>query len=377
MPKKKKEIAVIEQNGAKTVKKKKSFVTRVKIIFAVISVIWVAAVISVPLWVKNTYSQPIKKSIVVSMFFDLQRNIVEQYERLLDGIKDAINLEEPVAFAVDKVRMVGDAVDVVTDTTAKAKDVTADAQQATDKVSETTAKVGKLTGLANMFGINTSGIDNALDEVNKGVDQVNTGIDKANETIARVDNTAEMVNEKLDEIETQLTSVLQIQIDEMIDGVIKSQLDKNTGGLGTTLLTNYGIEHVYPWRPSSWPVATQIYDDLAQSDVDVITVITDTVDDYFDYVAWGLVIAVWVLGLWIWHAMFKKTKSVIAPFVVCPRCGLGTITLSWAAWEIAGALNDANELKRSELEIQKQRLDLARRQYTLDSLQYIASQKQR
>ena len=127
MPRKKKEIAVIEQNGAKTVKKKKSFVTRVKIIFAVISVIWVAAVISVPLWVKNTYSQPIKKSIVVSMFFDLQRNIVEQYERLLDGIKDAINLEEPVAFAVDKVRMVGDAVDVVTDTTAKAKDVTADA----------------------------------------------------------------------------------------------------------------------------------------------------------------------------------------------------------------------------------------------------------
>ena len=56
---------------------------------------------------------------------------------------------------------------------------------------------------------------------------------------------------------------------------------------------------------------------------------------------------------------------------------LGTITLSWAAWEIAGALNDANELKRSELEIQKQRLDLAKRQYTLDSLQYFAPQKLR
>ena len=321
MPKKKKEVEVIDMGGAKTVKKKKSFITRVKVIFMIISIIWVALVISVPLWVKNTYSQPIKKSIVVSMFFDLQRNIVEQYEKLLDGIKDAINLEEPVAFAVDKVRMVGDAVDVVTDTTDKAKDVTADASAATDKVSETTDKVGKLTGLANVFGIDTSGIDKALNEVDKGVDQVNQGIDKANETIAKVDNTAAMVNEKLDEIETQLTSVLQVQIDDMIDGVIKSQLDKNTGGLGTTLLTNYGIEHVYPWRPSSWPVATQIYDDLAASDVQVITVITDTVDDYFNYVAWGLVIAVWVLGLWIWHAMFKKTKAVIAPFIVCPRCG--------------------------------------------------------
>lgn len=321
MPKKKKEVEVIDMGGAKTVKKKKSFITRVKVIFMIVSIIWVALVISVPLWVKNTYSQPIKKSIVVSMFFDLQRNIVEQYEKLLDGIKDAINLEEPVAFAVDKVRMVGDAVDVVTDTTDKAKDVTADASAATDKVSETTDKVGKLTGLANMFGIDTSGIDKALNEVDKGVDQVNQGIDKANETIAKVDNTAAMVNEKLDEIETQLASVLQVQIDDMIDGVIKSQLDKNTGGLGTTLLTNYGIEHVYPWRPSSWPVATQIYDDLAASDVQVITVITDTVDDYFNYVAWGLVIAVWVLGLWIWHAMFKKTKAVIAPFIVCPRCG--------------------------------------------------------
>ena len=321
MPKKKKEVEVIDMGGAKTVKKKKSFVTRVKIIFAVISVIWIALVVAVPLWVKNTYSQPIKKSIVVSMFFDLQRNIVEQYEKLLDGIKDAINLEEPVAFAVDKVRMVGDAVDVVTDTTAKAKDVTADAQDASNKVSETTEKVGKLAGLVGRFGIDTSGVTNALDEVNKGVDQVNQGIDKTNETIAKVDDTAAMVNEKLDEIENQLTGLLQVQIDDMIDGVIKSQLDKNTGGLGTTLLTNYGIEHVYPWRPSSWPVATQIYDDLAQSDVQVITVITDTVDQYFNYVAWGLVIAVWVLGFLIWRAIFKKTKAVIAPFVVCPRCG--------------------------------------------------------
>lgn len=172
-----------------------------------------------------------------------------------------------------------------------------------------------------MFGIKTDGIDKALGEVNKGVDQVNSGIDKANETIAKVDDTAAMVNEKLDEIETQLTSVLQVQIDDMIDAAIKSQLDKNTGGLGTTLLTNYGIEHVYPWRPSSWPVATKIYDDLAQSDVDVITIITDTVDDYFDYVAWGLVIAVWLIGFLVWMMIFKKTKAVISPFIVCPRCG--------------------------------------------------------
>ena len=97
------------------------------------------------------------------MFFDLQRNIVEQYEKLLDGIKDAINLEEPVAFAVDKVRMVGEAVDVVTDTTDKAKAVTADASAATEKVTDTTEKVGKGGWLAIMFVINTFGVDLELD----------------------------------------------------------------------------------------------------------------------------------------------------------------------------------------------------------------------
>lgn len=321
MPKKKKEIEVIDQGGVKTVKKKTSFVSWTKRVFAIVSILWIALIIWAPLWVKNTYSQPIKKSIVVSMFFDLQRNIVEQYERLLDGIKDSINLEKPVAFAVDKVRMVGDAVDVVTDTTAKAKETTAKADQAAEDVQETTGKVKKLTGLASKFGIKTDGIDKALDSVNEGVDKVGEGIDKANEAIAKVDDTAAMVNEKLDDVEKELTSLLQVEFDEMIDNAIKSQLDKNTGGLGTTLLTNYGIEHVYPWRPSSWPVATKIYDDLAQSDVDVITIITDTVDDYFGYVSWGLVIAVWLLGALIWYSMFKKTKAMISPFIVCPRCG--------------------------------------------------------
>lgn len=321
MPRKKKEIEVIDQGGAKTVKKKTSFVTWTKRIFAIVSIIWIALVIWSPLWVKNTYSQPIKKSIVVSMFFDLQRNIVEQYEKLLDGIKDAINLEKPVAAAIDTVRMAEGVVDKVTDTTAQAKDATAKAEETTGKVQETTDKVQKLSGLASKFGIDTSGVDKALNEVNKGVDTANEGIDKANEAIAKVDDTAVLVNEKLDEVESQLTSVLQVQIDDMIDEAVKKQLDKNTGGLGTTLLTNYGIEHVYPWRPSSWGVATKIYDDLSKSNVDVITIITDTVDQYFGYVAWGLVIAVWLLGLLVWIAMFKKTKALISPFIVCPRCG--------------------------------------------------------
>ena len=303
----KKQVAVIDMGGAKTVKKKQSVVTWTKRTFTIVTVVWLALVAWFPLHVKNTYSQPIKKSIVVSMFFDLQKGIVKQYEALLAGVADSINLEKPIAAAIKGVKMVDNTVGKVTNATDKAKDATAD-------VSEKTSGVKKLTGIANKFGIKTDGVD-------KAVAQVDQGVARANDAIASVDKTAQMVNEKLDKIQGDLTRVAQTEIDKALDAAVKSALDKNSGGLGTTLLTNYGVEHVYAWRPSSWHVATKIYDDLSKSDIDTITVITRTVDTYFGYVAWGLVIAAWAIGLYIWWLMSKKVKSILKPFNVCPRCG--------------------------------------------------------
>lgn len=304
---KKKQIEVIDMGGAKTVAKKKSLVRGVKRAITVFTIIWFALLIWGPLHVKNTYSQPIKKSIVVSMFFDLQRGIVDQYQELLSGVADSINLEKPIAAAIDGVKMVENAVDTVTDTTAVAREKTA-------QVSDKTTGIKRLTGLANKFGVKTDGVD-------KAVASVDQGVTKANAAIAKVDNTAKQVNEKLDSVKSNLTRVAQTEIDKALDSAIKTALDKQSGGLGTTLLTDYGIEHVYPWRPSSWPVATKIYDDLSKSDVTTITVITNTVDTYFGYVAWGLVIAAWALGIYLWHLVFGKARAIIKPFNVCPRCG--------------------------------------------------------
>ncbi len=321
MAKQKKEIEVIDMGGAKTVAKKKSLVRGVKRGIAIFTVIWMVLLIWFPLHVKNTYSQPIKKSIVVSMFFDLQRGIVKQYEALLDGVADSINLEKPIAKAIDGVKMAENAVDKVTDATAAAKEKTDKASDATNAAREKTTKVKALTGFANKLGFKTDGVDKAVESVNSGLDRADNAVAKANATIAKVDDTAAKVNAQLDKIKTNLTRVAQTEVDEMLDAAIKKSLDKQTGGLGTTLLTNYGIKHVYPWRPSTWPVATKIYDDLSKSDVTTITVITNTVDTYFGYVAWGLVIAAWALGLYIWHLIFGKAKAIIKPFNVCPRCG--------------------------------------------------------
>ncbi len=303
----KKEVTVIDMGGAKTVQKKQSVITWTKRTFTIITVVWLALVAWFPLHVKNTYSQPIKKSIVVSMFFDLQKGIVKQYEALLSGVAKSINLEKPIAAAIKGVKMADNTVDKVTNVADKAKDATAD-------VSEKTSGVKKLTGIANKFGIKTGGAD-------KAVAQVDQGVARANDAIASVDKTAQLVNEKLDKIQGDLTRVAQTEIDKALDTAVKSALDKNSGGLGTTLLTNYGVEHVYAWRPSSWGVATKIYDDLSKSDVDTITVITRTVDTYFGYVAWGLVVGAWAIGLYIWWLVSKKVKSILKPFNVCPRCG--------------------------------------------------------
>lgn len=302
-----KEIEVIDRGGAKTVAKKTSVIKVTKRTFAIISVIWLIFVAWFPLHVKNTYSGPIKKSMVVSMFFDLQRNIAEQYERLLAGIKDSINLEKPIGVAIEKVKIVEKQVDKVTDTTAKAK-------EQTNKVKQETAKVSALTGFANKLGIKTGGVDKAVEETNKVVASADKGI-------AKVDDVAAQVNKKLDSVKTELVRVSQIEVDKMVDEAIKHQLDKNSGGLGTTLLTNYGIKHVYPWRPSSWPVAVKIYNDLEKSNVGVVQILTRTVNKYFGYVAWGLVIAAWVAGFLIWVIAFSKVNAFLKPFLVCPRCG--------------------------------------------------------
>jgi hypothetical protein len=303
----KKQIEVIDMGGKKTVAKKTSVITTTKRIFAIISVIWIALVVWFPLHVKNTYSGPIKKSMVVSMFFDLQRNIQEQYQKLLDGIKDSINLEKPIGVAIEKVKIVEGGVNKVTDTTAKAK-----AQ--TDKVKQETSKVSKLAGIAGKFGVKTDGVD-------KAVKSANQAVAAADKNIAKVDAVADQVNKKLDSVKTELVKVSQTEVDKMIDEAIKHQLDKKSGGLGTTLLTNYGIKHVYPWRPSSWPVATKIYNDLEKSNLGVVQILTSTVNKYFNYVAWGLVIAAWAAGFIVWMLMFKKVKQIISPFIVCPRCG--------------------------------------------------------
>lgn len=290
---KKKELEVIDREGAKTVQKSTAFITRVKQIFLGLSVLWIGFVIISPLYIKNNYSSKIKKTMVVSAFFDLQRNIADQYKKLLTNIKNSINLEKPISIAIEKVKVVDSNVKKSDKITGEAKKVSKD--------------IKTVSNLAGRFGINTGGVDSI-------VKNADTGIKKA-------EDTTKLVNEKLKNVEKELVKVSKTEIDKMIDDAIKNQLDKNSGGLGTTFLTDYGIKHVYPWKPSSWKVGVKIYNDLEKSNVGVITILTNTVNKYFNYVAWGLVIVFWGLGVFIWLSAFKKVKAIIAPFIVCPRCG--------------------------------------------------------
>lgn len=300
---KKKEVEVIDMGGAKTVAKKKSFVTRVKVIFAVFSVIWLAFVVWYPLHIRNKYATSIKQSTVVAIFYDLQRNIADQYDKMLQGIKKSINLEKPIGQVIDKVKMAENQVSKVTDTTAKAT-------EATGKAKDTTSGVKALSGLAGKFGVKTSGVD-------KAINKVDNTIGKADKAIAKVDDTAALVNQKLSSVENELTKVAKAEVDKVIDEAIKNNVDPAVA----MLFTKYDIKHVYPWNPSSWPTARAIYADLVKSDLGFVNTIIKTVNKYFGYVMWGYLIVMWSIGLYIWLTVRKYVRGLTAPFIVCPRCG--------------------------------------------------------
>ena len=300
---KSKEVEVIDRGGAKTVARKKSFITRVKTIFAIFSVIWIAFVVWFPLHVKNKYADSLKQSTVVAVFYDLQRNVADQYTKMLEGIKKSINLEKPIGKVIDQVKMAEGAVNKVTDTTAKAT-------EATNKAKDTTSGVKALSGIASKFGINTSGVD-------KAVDKVDNTIGKADKAIARVDDTAALVNKKLTSVENELTKVAKAEVDKVIDEAIKKNVDSATA----MLLTQYDIKHVYPWEPSSWPTARKIYAELVKSDLGFVKTIIKTVNKYFGYVMWAYLVVMWGVGLYIWLFVRKYVRGLTAPFLVCPRCG--------------------------------------------------------
>jgi len=297
--KKSKEVEVIDMKGAKVVKRKTSWIKRVWAIFAVLSVFWLSFVYVAPLYVKKHYSEPIKRAIVVGMFVDLQHYMQEQYIKMLQGIAGAIDLKKPVAYAVDKVKMAEKPLEKVSATTATA----------TTNVQKTTTKVNKLSNVAGKLGVNTGSVTGAVDNA------ANT----ATGAINKVDDTTKMVNDRLDKIKTELEKVAQLEIDKALDEQIRKFLDKQTG-LGF-VLEDWGTVRPRPWKPSTWPTTNRIYAQLQKSDLSIIQSFTNLVNQYFGFVAWGLVIAAWVAGVIIWIMVMVKVRGITRPFLICPRCG--------------------------------------------------------
>ncbi len=289
----KKIIKVEDRGGAKTVAKKASFVAWTKRIFAVFTILWLGGFAYSGWHVKENYTTPIKESMVVSIFFDLQKDISGQYADLMDGLKDSINMEKPIKKAFAAIEISDSITSTVSDTT--------------KKVSNTTSSVKKITSIAGKFGVDTGSVDNV--------------VSKTDNTVAAADSLTAKINSELDRIEKDLIIKTQVEVDVMIDTTVNDLIKKNTGSLGRIMLTNYGVEKVSPVIPSSWDVASKIYKDLEASKISVVETIIATVNTYFGYVFWGLLITYWLIGLLVWLWVRGKVKTALKPFIVCPRCG--------------------------------------------------------
>ncbi len=288
-----KNIDVIDRGGAKTVAKKKSFVKITKIIFAIFSVLWIGGFAYSGLYVKDNYTTQIKESLVVSMFFDLQKDISAQYAELVEKLKDAVNVEKPI-------QEIFDGIQVAESTTQKVANTT-------EKASNATGSVKQLSSLAGKFGVDTGSVDKVVSSADKAITDTN--------------NINATINAKISEIENEVILKTQIEVDVMIDKAVTDLVEKNTGALGRIMLNDYGIDSVSPFVPSSWDVAGQIYSDLEKSKISVVDTLIGTVNGYFNYIVWGALILFWAIGFFIWWKVRGIVKNMIAPFIVCPRCG--------------------------------------------------------
>ena len=318
-----KEVKYIERDGEKFIHKKTSWVKKVKRIFLAFTIIWFSIVIIVPLKVKRDYSDDIKRSIVVSMFFDLQQGIAEQYARLLNGLRGAINLERPIAAAIARVKMAEAGVGNVQN---QAQNVQAGAAQAQENVENRAQNVqttaGRVSGALGRVGITTNTATNVVQNVTDTATNVAaTGTGAVGGAAGAVDNVTRQVNDRLGRVEADLVRVAQFEIDQAIDGVIRDQLDRATGGLANVILAQHSIDTIRPWRPSTWRISNQIFAEIEQSSRSTVQIIMRTIDKYFIYVAWALVVGAWLIGFILWNMVRKKYKLMIEPFMVCPNCG--------------------------------------------------------
>ena len=303
----KKEVKVIERNGEKFVAKKASWVKKVKTIFLAFTAIWFLLTAWYPLHIKGAYSDQIKKSIVVSMFFDLQQGIADQYAKLMNGvkgsldkIKDRVDFDKPVAAAVDKIKL--------------AQSAGGDLRKKSDSIKNDLGKITSSMNTAKKFGIKVPGVDG----IAKSVDSL---AGAANAEVAKV-------NGQLDGVKKTLGKAAKAETDKMFDGLNKTiddemrgQLDKATGGMSSVLLAKYNVKHIAPWKPSTWKVSSQIYAELEKSSKSTVQIIMSTINGYFGFVAWGLVILAWLAALFVWFGVKKKVSAITKPFIVCPNCG--------------------------------------------------------
>jgi len=318
-----KEVKYIERNGEKFIAKKSSWVKKVKMIFMIFTITWFTAGILLPLKVKRDHSDDIKRSIVVSMFFDLQQGIADQYARLLNGIKGAINLEKPINAAIAKVKMAESGVDSAANTVYGAQK---QMNQAHNNVNAATNNVqnaaNQVTGALGRFGVSTNSANKAVQNVTGGAANIAAqGAGAANSAASAALDITRQVNDRLNRVESELVRIAQFEVDQAVDKVVREQLDRATGGLSNVLLAQYKSQNIRPWKPASWKLSNKIYAEISQSSKSTVDIIMRTIDKYFGYVAWALLVIAWIIIFFIWKSVHSKYKIMIEPFIICPNCG--------------------------------------------------------
>ena len=182
-----------------------------------------------------------------------------------------------------------------------------------DKITETLEKTQKATGALSKLGIGQlQSADNMVLQIKQQVDKVNADIQKSVEKISKT-----------------LTSDIEATLKKQLTSFASSQTQKQLG------LTNAAYQALssgnYGVFGDKQKNTAQIYQQLSESDNDMIKNLLSSLDKYFSYLIWiltGLLIVIALLPIVI---VWWIASKLSATFTQCPYCDKVFISKKGAA----------------------------------------------
>ena len=245
----------------------------------IFSVLWILGVVAPAMYFVYNNANAVRNYAVVTGVYEANKALLNQYDDLSAQLMKKIDVNKYTAkIKIPEIKL--------------------------DKVSGATEKVGKTAGVLSAFGV-------------KGANKV---ADKSNALQAQVDKVNAEIKTKTQEVAKTLSSDLNKAIKSELDGLGKSQMQKQLQ-LSDTNYANLVSGRYGVVSESGRKVASAIYAELSKNSHHIVRNVMSAITKYYMYIVWGVMALMLVIGFVPVVIAFKIASALSDNFIKCPHCG--------------------------------------------------------